>query len=68
VIPAGSGDVPGCVLLVIAIVDLYFYAIPGFDASEKYRRGLAAIRQDAAFVVACARVAIETTVHMLAVV
>jgi hypothetical protein len=68
VIPACFSDVPGCVLLVIAIVDLYFYAIPGFDPSKKYRARFAAIRQDAGFVVAGARVAIQAPVNVLAVV
>jgi hypothetical protein len=68
VIPAGSGDVPGCVLLALPIVDLYFYTIPGFLVSEKYRVGFSAVREDATFVVACTRVAIETTVNMLTVV
>jgi hypothetical protein len=68
VIPAGSGDVPGCLLLILAIVDLYFYAIPGFLVSEKYRVRFSAVREDAAFVVACARVAIQAPVNVLAVV
>jgi hypothetical protein len=45
-------------LLVLAIVDLYFYAIPGFLVSKKDGIRFSAVREDAAFVVACARVAI----------
>jgi hypothetical protein len=67
-IPASTHNIPRCVFLVVAFVDLYFETISSRLASKKHRAGLGAIRQDVCLVVAGARLTIDAAVDVSAVI